>query len=209
MSAQLKKTLIGMTLGAMMLPILAACSGQETTTTTTQVSPPTTEPVTEATSTPISPSPGVRGADPTGGQATAKNVVDLIENNPSLKTLASTIDEADLEGTLEKGGPYTIFAPSDRAFASLPAATRQRLLKDENRALLRQILTYHVVSGSITSSQLKSGQVKTQSGDSVNVRVNGQQVKVNQSQVIEPDLQAANGVVHIVDRLLLPPEIKL
>jgi uncharacterized surface protein with fasciclin (FAS1) repeats len=197
MSAQLQKIVIGMSLGAVMIPIVAACSGQNTT----QVSPTTTEPVPDATNTPLSPSPGSR--------STAKNVVDLIDNNPTLRTLASTIDEADLEDTLKKGGPYTIFAPSDRAFAALPAATRQRLLKDENRALLRQILTYHVVPGSISSTQLKSGQVKTQSGGSVNVQVNGMQVKVNQSQVIQPDLQAANGVVHIVDRILLPPNIKL
>jgi uncharacterized surface protein with fasciclin (FAS1) repeats len=205
MSAQLKKMLVGMTLGALMIPVVAACSGQNTT----QVPPTTTEPVPDATTTPVSPAPGVPGSPGSGGQSTAKNVVDLIDNNPSLKTLASTIDEADLQTTLEQGGPYTVFAPSDRAFAALPAATRQRLLKDENRALLRQILTYHVVPGSITSSQLKSGQVKTQSGSSVNVQVNGTQVKVNQSQVIQPDLQAANGVVHIVDRILLPPNIKL
>jgi uncharacterized surface protein with fasciclin (FAS1) repeats len=205
MSAQLKKTLVGMTLGALMLPIFAACTGQNTT----QVPPTNTEPVPDATTTPGSASPGVQGSPVSGGQSTAKNVVDLIDKNPSLRTLASTIDEADLQNTLEQAGPYTIFAPSDRAFAALPAATRQRLLKDENKALLRQILTYHVVPGSITSSQLKSGQVKTQSGSSVNVQVNGKQVKVNQSQVIQPDLQAANGVVHIVDRILLPPNIKL
>jgi uncharacterized surface protein with fasciclin (FAS1) repeats len=205
MSAQLKKMIVGMTLGALMIPVVAACSGQNTT----QVPPTTTEPVPDATTTPVSPAPGVPGTPGSGEQSTARNVVDLIDNNPSLKTLASTIDEADLQTTLEQGGPYTIFAPSDRAFAALPAATRQRLLKDENRALLRQILTYHVVPGSITSSQLKSGQVKTQSGSSVNVQVNGTQVKVNQSQVIQPDLQAANGVVHIVDRILLPPNIKL
>jgi uncharacterized surface protein with fasciclin (FAS1) repeats len=182
MSAQLKKTLIGMTLGALMLPILAACNGQNTT----QVPPTTTEPVPDATTTPVSPAPGVQGSPASGGQSTANNVVDLIDKNPSLRTLASTIDEADLENTLKQGGPYTIFAPSDGAFAALPAATRQRLLKDENRALLRQILSYHVVPGSITSSQLKSGQVKTQSGGSVNVQVNGTQVKVNQSQVTQP-----------------------
>jgi uncharacterized surface protein with fasciclin (FAS1) repeats len=204
MKVQLKKTIVGITLSALMLPVVAACSGQNTT----QV-PSTTETAPDTTTTPVSPSSGVQDSPATGGQSNANNVVDLIAKNPSLQTLASTIDEADLENALKQGGPYTIFAPSNGAFAALPAATRQRLLKDENRALLRQILSYHVVPGSITSSQLKSGQVKTQSGGSVNVQVNGKQVKVNQSQVIEPDLQATNGVVHIVDRILLPPNTKL
>ncbi len=205
MNAQLKKTLIGITLGALMLPVLAACSGQSTT----QAPSTTTDSVPDATTTPVSPAPGVQGSPTAGGQSTANNVVDLIDKNPSLRTLASTIDKADLQDTLKQAGPYTIFAPSDGAFAALPAATRERLLKDENRALLRQILTYHVVPGSITSGQLKSGQVKTQSGGTVNVQVNGTKVKVNQSQVTQPDLQASNGVVHIIDRILLPPNVKL
>jgi uncharacterized surface protein with fasciclin (FAS1) repeats len=205
MNSQSKKILVGITLGTLLLPIAVACSRQQTA----QVSPTDTQPTPEATTTPVSPSPGVQGSPATGTQSTAKDVVALIDNNPSLKTLATTIDEADLKDTLEQAGPYTIFAPSDRAFAALPAATRQRLLKAENRTLLRQILTYHVVPGKLTASQLKSGQVKTQAGNSVNVQVNGQQVKVNQSQVTQPDLQAANGVVHIVDRILLPPNVKL
>jgi uncharacterized surface protein with fasciclin (FAS1) repeats len=205
MNAQLRKTLIGITLGALMLPVLAACSGQNTT----QGQPTTTEPVPDTTTAPVSPAPGVQGSPASGGQSSANNVVDLIDKNPSLRTLASTIDKADLQDTLKQSGPYTIFAPSDGAFAALPAATRERLLKDENRALLRQILTYHVVPGSITSGQLKSGQVKTQSGGTVNVQVDGAKVKVNQSQVTQPDIQASNGVVHIIDRILLPPNVKL
>ena len=93
---------------------------------------------------------------------------------------------------------------------SRAAAPSSRQITDlELRALLRQILTYHVVPKQLTASQLQSGQVRTQEGKSVNVRVNGKQVRVNDSQVIQPDLQASNGVVHIVDRILLPPNLKL
>ena len=125
MNDRLKKTLIGITLGALMLPVLAACSGQSTTqgqstttesvpdTTTTQVPNTTTTPVPNATTTPVSPAPGVQGSPTSGGQSTANNVVDLIDKNPSLRTLASTIDKADLQDTLKQSGPYTIFAPSD------------------------------------------------------------------------------------------------
>jgi uncharacterized surface protein with fasciclin (FAS1) repeats len=199
-----KRILVGISLSALLLPIVGACSGQ----TTTQA-PTDTQTAPESTTTPVSPSPGVQGSPATGTRASAKNVVDVIDNNPSLKTLAATIDAADLKDTLEQAGPYTIFAPSDRAFAALPAATRQKLLQAENRPLLRQILTYHVVPGKLTASQLKSGSVKTAAGTAVNVQVNGQKVTVDRSQVTQPDLQAANGVVHIVDRVLLPPNVKL
>jgi uncharacterized surface protein with fasciclin (FAS1) repeats len=204
MNTQMKKTLMGMALSLILLPLVAACGGQRTAEAPTT----TTQPVPETT-TPASPSPGVQGSPVPGAQTTAENVVDLIDNNPSLRTLSSVIDEANLNDTLEQGGPYTVFAPSDQAFAAIPAATRQRLLRDENRQLLRQILTYHVVPGNLTANQLQSGQVQTQAGNSVNVQVDGQQVRVNDAQVIQPNLQAANGVVHVVDRIILPPNVTL
>jgi uncharacterized surface protein with fasciclin (FAS1) repeats len=204
MSMQLRKALTGTVLGIALLPIVAACGGQQTVE-----APTTTQPAPEATTAPTSPSPGVQGSPAPGAQASAENVVDLIDDNPSLRTLASVIDEADLDNTLEQGGPYTIFAPSDQAFAAIPAATRERLLRDENRALLRQILTYHVVPGTLTANQLQPGQVQTQAGNPVTVQVNGQQVQVNDARVIQPDLQAANGVVHVIDRIILPPNVNL
>jgi uncharacterized surface protein with fasciclin (FAS1) repeats len=197
-----KKTIVATALGAILIPIVAACGGQPAAEAPTQPAP-------EATTAPVSPATGVQGSPAPGTQANASNVADLIENNPSLRTLSSVIDEADLDNTLEQGGPYTVFAPSDQAFAALPAETRERLLRDENRPLLRQILTYHVVPSSLTANQLQSGQVQTQAGSSVNVQIDGQQVRVNEAQVIQSDLQAANGVVHIVDRIILPPNVNL
>ncbi|MGG6263929.1 fasciclin domain-containing protein [Leptolyngbya sp. AN03gr2] len=193
----MKRTITGIALSAILLPIAAACTSQPTAQ-----APTTTQPAPEAT-TPVSPAPNAQTP------ANAQSVADLIENNPSLSTLSNVIDEADLGDTLEQGGPYTIFAPSDQAFAAIPAATRERLLRDENRALLRQILTNHVVPGSLTASQLQSGQIQTQAGSPVNLQIDGQQVRINDAQVIQPDLLGANGVVHIVDRIILPPNVNL
>ncbi len=142
-------------------------------------------------------------------RAATKNVANAIAQNPSLRSFYAAMGDANLDNVLDRGGPYTIFAPSDRAFAALPKATRERLLKEENRVLLRQILDYHVVTKKVTASQLQSGRIRTQGGNAVDVRVDGRQIRVNDSRVVQSDLQAENGVVHIVDRLLLPPNVKL
>ena len=200
MTQRIKQAIAATAFGVMLLPAIAACTPQRTA----EAPPATTQPAPEATTAPeaqTSPAPGT--------QANAETIAELIEDNPSLKTLSSIIDEANLNDTLEQGGPYTIFAPSDQAFAALPASTREQLLRDENRELLRQILSYHVVPGSLTANQLQSGQVQTQAGRSVNVQVEGQQVRINDARVVQPDLQAANGVVHVVDRIILPPNVNL
>lgn len=205
MNKQMRKKIVGAALGGMLFPIIAACAPQQTA----EAPPATTQPVPEATTAPASPAPGVQGSPAPGAQTTAENVVDVIDDNPQLSTLSSVLDEANLNSTLEQSGPYTVFAPSNQAFAAIPSATRERLLREENRQLLRQILTYHVVPGSLTANQLKPGQVQTQAGNSVNVQVDGQQVRINDARVIQPDLQAANGVVHVVDRIILPPNVNL
>jgi uncharacterized surface protein with fasciclin (FAS1) repeats len=112
---------------------------------------------------------------------------------------------------LELQGPYTVFAPSNEAFAALPAETRQRLLQPENRQQLAQILFYHVVPGQVNADQLQSGEVKTVEGANVNVQVDqtANQVRVNDATVTQADIPASNGVVHIVDRVILPPNFKI
>jgi uncharacterized surface protein with fasciclin (FAS1) repeats len=191
MNVKIKSTLTGTGICILLLPTIVACNGEQIT----QV------PLTTPTA-PVNP---FGSASP----ATSEDLVALISDNPALTTLSDAIGEANLDNTWGRGGPYTIFAPSDRAFDALGAVTRRNLLKDENRALLRQILNYHVVSGQIYANQLQSGQMVTQAGSSVNISANGQQVRVNEAQIVESDLKAANGVVHIVDRLMLPPNIKL
>lgn len=157
---------------------------------------------------PQSTSPGGTRAAP-AAPVTAEHIADLINDNPSLQTFAQALDKADLENILEEGGPYTIFAPSDRAFASLPAATRKRVIQDASRTSLRQILTYHIISGQIYANQLQSGELVTEAGNWINIDVDGSQVKVNEAEIVEPDLKATNGVVHIVDRIILPPNVNL
>jgi uncharacterized surface protein with fasciclin (FAS1) repeats len=150
---------------------------------------------------------------PPAGQAEAEDnhVVDVVQANPSLTTLASVIDETDANEVLELQGPYTVFAPSDAAFNALPAETRQRLLQPENRQQLAQILFYHVVPGQVNANQLQSGDVKTVEGANVNVQVDpsANQVRVNDATVTQADIPASNGVVHIVDRVILPPNFNI
>ncbi|MDV2993686.1 MAG: hypothetical protein N4J56_003340 [Chroococcidiopsis sp. SAG 2025] len=208
---QTMKKLAGLAAGLMILPAIAACEPQQTA----QTPPTATEPSPGATTSPIEPTPGATPGTttPPAGQAEAddNHVVDVVQANPSLKTLASVIDETDANEVLELQGPYTVFAPSDDAFNALPAETRQRLLQPENRQQLAQILFYHVVPGQVSANQLQSGEVKTVEGANVNVQVDqtANSVKVNDATVTQADIPASNGVVHIVDRVILPPNFNI
>lgn len=137
--------------------------------------------------------------------ATSGNIVDVASASDSFKTLVSALTEAELAEVLEGEGPFTVFAPTDAAFAALPAGTLEELMKPENRATLVQILKYHVVPGAYASSDLTSGEVPTAAGESVSVEVNEGSVKVNNANVIQPDIPASNGVIHAIDRVILPP----
>ncbi|KAM3093143.1 fasciclin domain-containing protein [Phormidesmis sp. 146-35] len=155
--------------------------------------------------------PPTISASPTNKTAgeTSGSIVDVASANPSLKMMTAAIQAAGLTSTLQGKGPYTVFAPTDQAFASVPAATRQRVLQPENRAILTRILTYHVVPGEITSSQLKSGDVKTVEGKTIDIQVKSAQVTVNEAKVTQPDIRANNGVIHVVDRIIIPPDVNL
>ena len=98
-----------------------------------------------------------------------------------------------------------MFAPTNEAFAALPKGTLEKLLKPENRKLLQQVLTYHVVSGNLMAKDLRSGQVTTVAGSTVAVKVQNQKVSVNNSKVVKADVGASNGVIHVIDQVLLPP----
>ncbi len=191
--------------GILLLPIIAACAPNDTAQVPPATPPPATDVVTPE---PVPTTPTTPPATPDG--TVNEDIKNVVEANPSLKTLANLIDEANLEDKLDDTGPYTLFAPSDQAFAALPEATRQRLLQPENRELLRQVLTYHVVPGNLTANQLQSKQVKTLDNNPVNIQVDQatNQVRVNDARVIQPDIQASNGVIHIIDRVILPPTIQ-
>ncbi|MBD1904618.1 fasciclin domain-containing protein [Funiculus sociatus GB2-A5] len=132
------------------------------------------------------------------------NVVSVAAQNGSFKVLTAALKAAGLTDTLSQAGPFTVFAPTDAAFAALPPGTVEELLKPENKALLTKILTYHVLPGKVTSTQLSSGSVATVEGSSVKVKKGTDGVMVNNAKVVQPDIQATNGVIHVIDKVIVP-----
>jgi uncharacterized surface protein with fasciclin (FAS1) repeats len=141
------------------------------------------------------------------GQASAaeKNIVDTAVAAGSFKTLVAALKAADLTDTLKGKGPFTVFAPTDDAFKKLPPGTLESLLKPENKAKLRAVLTYHVVAGKVTSTEVvKLTSAKTLNGQSVSIGTSAGSVMVNNARVVKADIPASNGVIHVIDTVLLP-----
>ena len=140
-----------------------------------------------------------------GAQSGNKDIVDTAVAAGSFKTLAKALQAAGLVDTLKGKGPYTVFAPTDEAFAKLPASTLEDLLKPENKAKLQRILTYHVVPGRITSAEVvKLKTAKAVSGDTIDIAANGGTVTVGDARVVKADIAASNGVIHVIDSVILP-----
>ena len=140
-------------------------------------------------------------------KAGAKDIVDTAVSAGSFTTLAKALEAADLVGTLKGAGPFTVFAPTDEAFAKLPAGTVADLLKPENKDKLRAILTYHVIAGKVTAAEVvKLSSAKTVNGKNVQISAAGNSVKVNDAQVVKTDIKASNGVIHVIDTVLLPSQ---
>ena len=138
-----------------------------------------------------------------------KDIVDTAVAAGSFKTLAKALQAADLVDTLKGKGPYTVFAPTDDAFAKLPASTLEDLLKPENKAKLTRILTYHVVAGRVSASQVaKLKSAKAVSGDTIDITANGAGVMVDNARVVKTDVGASNGIIHVIDAVILPDDIK-
>jgi len=134
------------------------------------------------------------------------DIVDLAVSQETLSTLVAAVKAGGLVETLKGTGPFTVFAPTNEAFAALPAGTLESLLKPENKDQLVQILTYHVVSGKVMSTDLKDGmKAKTVQGDEVKIGVSKDGVTVNDAKVTKADVAASNGVVHVIDKVILPP----
>lgn len=134
--------------------------------------------------------------------AFAADIVDTAISAGQFNTLVKAVKEAGLVDTLKGKGPFTVFAPTDEAFAKLPAGTVEALLKDKQK--LTQVLTYHVVPGRVTSSQVKPGAVKTVQGQSLKVRTDNGAVMVDDAKVVKADIMASNGVIHVIDTVVLP-----
>jgi uncharacterized surface protein with fasciclin (FAS1) repeats len=140
-------------------------------------------------------------------RAADKNIVNTAVAAGNFTTLVTALKAAGLVETLEGPGPFTVFAPTDAAFAKLPAGTLANLLKPENKAQLIQILTYHVVPGKVTSGQLtKLKEAKTVNGQTIPVKLIGQAVSVYGADVAAADITATNGIIHVIDAVMLPPK---
>jgi len=142
------------------------------------------------------------------GQAVEKksqDIVDTAVSAGSFKTLVAAVQAAGLVDTLKGEGPFTVFAPTDEAFAKLPKGTVETLLKPENKAKLIAVLTYHVVPGKVMAKDVvKLNEAKTVQGSSVKIAVEDGKVMVDGAQVIKADIATSNGVIHVIDAVILP-----
>ena len=135
----------------------------------------------------------------------AKDIVDTAVSAGAFKTLAAALKAAGLVDTLKGKGPFTVFAPTDEAFAKLPAGTVEDLLKPENKDKLVKILTYHVVSGKVMAADVvKLTEAKTVEGENLAIKVSDGKVMVDGAQVTKTDIPASNGVIHVIDTVMLP-----
>ena len=139
--------------------------------------------------------------------AQKKDIVDTAVGAGTFKTLATALTEAGLIETLKGKGPFTVFAPTDEAFAKLPKGTLESLLKDKEA--LKKVLLYHVVSGSVMAKDVvKLKKATTVGGQDVMIKVKGGKVMVNKSNVTATDIEASNGIIHVIDAVLIPKEAK-
>jgi uncharacterized surface protein with fasciclin (FAS1) repeats len=136
-----------------------------------------------------------------------KDIVDTAVAAGSFNTLAKALVAGDLVKTLKGDGPFTVFAPTDQAFAKLPAGTLESLLKPENKAKLQRILNYHVVPGKVTAADVvKLTSATAVSGDTITIATGGGVVRVDNAKVVKTDIAATNGVIHVIDAVMLPSE---
>ena len=139
------------------------------------------------------------------GHKSSKDIVATASSNDSFTTLVAALEAAGLSETLQGDGPFTVFAPTDEAFAKLPAGTVENLLLPENKDQLIAILTYHVIAGKVTSAQVvKLESATTVNGQDVQVRLEKDTVMINGATVAAVDVMASNGVIHVIDEVILP-----
>jgi uncharacterized surface protein with fasciclin (FAS1) repeats len=174
--------------------VLGACSSSSKSSDTTSSSAETTTTMSAPTT-----------------MAANNTIVDIAASNPDFSTLVTAVKAAGLADTLAGPGPFTVFAPTNEAFAKLPAATLQSLLEPQNKQQLANILTYHVVGAKVMAADVQAGKVKTVSGAEITIGVSGGNVTItdgqgNVAKVIKTDIVASNGVIHVIDTVLLPPK---
>ncbi len=136
--------------------------------------------------------------------ATTGDLVAVASSAGSFNTLVAAVKAAGLVETLQGRGPFTIFAPTDEAFAKLPKGTVEELLKPENKAKLASILTYHVVAGKVMAADVKTMKAKTVNGKELSVNVSNGAVTIDNAKVVKTDVLASNGVIHVIDTVVIP-----
>lgn len=136
-------------------------------------------------------------------------IVEVAQGAGTFNTLVAAVKAADLTSVLSGEGPFTVFAPSDEAFAKLPKGTLEELLKPANKAKLAAILTYHVVPGRVLAADVKTGAVVTANGQRVDLKVDKKKVTIDGANIVATDIHAANGVIHVIDRVILPSDKNL
>ncbi len=133
------------------------------------------------------------------------NIVQTAIENGSFKTLVAAVTAAELVETLSGTGPFTVFAPVDAAFEALPAGTVESLVQPENKAKLQGILTYHVVAGKVMSADLSDGMVAaTVNGANITIHIKDGKVMINDAEVVTADVETDNGVIHVINKVILP-----
>lgn len=192
----LPKKLTAGLLGLGAIAMLGACQPEATET----VEPVTEEePTAEAPTAEAEPAPAEMGT-----------IVEVAAGNESFSTLVQAIEAAGLAETLSAAGPYTVFAPTNDAFAALPEGTLDQLLQPENQETLTQVLTYHVLPQAVPAADVMPGDVATVAGPPITITVDDAgNVMVNEATVLQTDVQASNGVIHVIDQVLLPPDVQL
>jgi uncharacterized surface protein with fasciclin (FAS1) repeats len=173
---------------------LSACSSSDSTT-----------PESSAAS---SPSAAATPAATSSAPAAAGTIVEVASSNPDFSTLVAAVKAAGLVETLSGAGPFTVFAPTDAAFEALPAGLLDKLLLPANKETLTKILTYHVVPAKVMAADVKAGQVATVEGGEITVTTDSG-VKVNKATVTATDVEASNGVIHVIDQVLVPADVNV
>jgi len=180
--------------------MLAACSGGSSDSASQEMS--NDSEMEDASSTEAA-------AEESSSMSDTPDIVALASSQESLSTLVTAVQEAGLVETLQGDGPFTVFAPTNAAFEALPEGTLENLLKPENQEQLKSVLTYHVVSGKVMSSDLSDGMTPaTVEGSTVEIKIDGESVMVNGASVASADVEASNGVVHVIDQVILPPSMQ-
>ncbi|MGB3789259.1 MAG: fasciclin domain-containing protein [Phormidesmis sp.] len=180
--------LAGLAAALLILPVAVACDQPSSNETAEAPGEMTEEPM----------------ADSAAGSGT---ILEVAVDSGSFDTLIAAVEAAGLEGALSSEGPYTVFAPTDEAFAALPPGTLEELLLPENKGVLTQVLAYHVVPGTITSDQIETGTVASVEEEELALVSDGTGVTVNGANVVGADMLTSNGVIHAIDAVLLPPSL--